>query len=194
MIETFPLTWPQGWKRTSYRRSSKFAVSSVGSAAQRIIKEMKLLGGSKVVISTNLELRRDGLPYANQAQPEDGGVAVYFVYRDKQMCFACDTYKKIQENLVAIAKTIEALRGMERWGASDMMERAFRGFAALPASTGREWWAVLKLPVNATRESIERSFRELAKSRHPDNGGSHDLMSELNAARSQALKEAPHAD
>lgn len=190
MVEAYPLYWPEGWKRTeSWRRkTSKF---KTGFAVSRdfIIAELRRLGASNVTLSTNINLRRDGLPYANQAEPQDAGVAVYFLYRKNQMCFACDQYKKVQENLTAIGKTIEAIRDMERWGASDMMERAFRGFTALPANTGRDWWDVLQVRRDSPKDAVEANFRRLMRDRHPDTGGSHEAMTELNLARAAALRE-----
>ena len=93
------------------------------------------MGGSGVILSTNIPLRNDGLPYANSREPNDPGVAVYFQHKKREMCFACDAFKTVRENAYSIGKTIEALRGIERWGASDMMERAFRGFAALTSGS-----------------------------------------------------------
>lgn len=191
MVEAYPLYWPEGWKRTeSWRRTSSRFKSGFAVSRDFIIAELKRLGATNVTLSTNINLRWDGLPYANQPEPSDAGVAVYFLYKKNQMCFACDRYKKVGENLTAIGKTIEALRGMERWGASDMMERAFRGFAALSAPAGRDWWDVLQVRRDSSREVIEANFRRLCRDRHPDTGGSDAAMSELNAARQQALSEA----
>jgi hypothetical protein len=68
------------------------------------------MGGSGVILSTNIALRNDGLPYANSREPNDPGVAVYFRYGKREMCFACDAYTTVRENAYAIAKSIEALR------------------------------------------------------------------------------------
>lgn len=188
MVEAYPLYWPEGWKRTeSWRRTSSRFKTGFATSRDFIMAELKRLGATGVVLSTNINLRRDGLPYANQAEPSDAGVAVYFTYKKNPMCFACDRYKKVGENLTAIGKTIEAMRGMERWGASDMMERAFRGFASLPSQTGRDWWDVLQVTRNTSKDAIESNFRRLSRDRHPDTGGSHEAMAELNAARAQAL-------
>lgn len=43
-----------------------------------------------------------------------GGVAVYFTLKGQQFCFACDHWDEIKDNMQAIHKTIEALRGIER--------------------------------------------------------------------------------
>jgi DnaJ-domain-containing protein 1 len=108
-------------------------------------------------------------------------------YGKREMCFACDAYVTVRENAYAIAKSIEALRGIERWGASDMMERAFRGFAALAATSQEGWWDVLECLPSADIDTINAQYRVRARSAHPDAGGSHDAMSRLNAARDSAL-------
>ena len=46
---------------------------------------------------------------------------------------ACDTFKEVRLNLCAIVLTIKAIRQIERCGTSSLLERAFKGFAALPA-------------------------------------------------------------
>jgi hypothetical protein len=190
MVEAYPLYWPEGWKRTpSYSRTHSRFKTGFAVSREFLVAEVKRLGGTQTILSTNVRLRGDGLPYASEREPEDGGAAVYFTYKKNQMCFACDRYRSVKENLTAIGKTIEALRGMERWGASDMMERAFRGFAQLPDKTGRDWWDVLQVRRDATRGVIDSNFRQLAQERHPDRGGSHAAMAELNAARDQALRE-----
>jgi DnaJ-domain-containing protein 1 len=61
------------------------------------------------------------------------------------------------------------------------------GFAALPAPVIRPWWAVLEVSPTATRDAIATSYWRLARERHPDAGGSNELMAELNAARAAAL-------
>ena len=190
MVEAYPLYWPEGWKRTpSWNRTHSRFKTGFAVARDFLIAEVKRLGGSAIILSTNVRLRGDGLPYASEREPDDGGAAVYFTYKKNQMCFACDQYRTVKENLTAIGKTIEALRGMERWGASDMMERAFRGFAQLPDKTGRNWWDVLATTEHASRQHVEDQYRMLAKQRHPDVGGSEQAMSELNQARAQALAE-----
>lgn len=197
-FEAYPLQWPAGRSRTDYwnREHGKFDVS-FARARDNIINEVKLLTGGRwgpephTVISTNVALRRDGLPLASQRAPDDPGVAVYFLYKKRQMSFSCDRWLKIEHNMQAIAKTIEALRGIARWGTGDMLEAAFTGFTALPApGAKREWWEVLGVPRTSTRESVKHAYRALASLYHPDKpGGSHERMAELNAAQDAALRE-----
>jgi hypothetical protein len=204
--EAYPLAWPEGRKRTlaGYRETANFTVS-LGKARDNVVHEVTLLVGGRygpdphIVISSNLQLRRDGLPLASQRQPDDPGVAVYFVYKKRQMSFACDRWLKIEHNMQAIAKTIEALRGIARWGTGDMLEAAFTGFTALPPPATeasaqqprlRHWRDVFGTAVQ-TREQLQEVYRRLASAHHPDRGGDQAKMAELNDARRQALLELP---
>lgn len=187
MTQAYPLQWPAGKPRTAYPERARFDISQ-DRAQTGIMQQIKLLGGSDPVISTNIELRRDGLPYANRREPQDKGVAVYFTLRGQQMCFACDRWDFIKDNMQAIHKTIEALRGIERWGSGDMVQQAFRGFAALPAP--KDPHDVLGVRRGATVSEIDAAFREKAKRAHPDAGGNPADMSELTEARRKLKEQA----
>ncbi|MGM9512433.1 hypothetical protein ACS5NO_32170 [Larkinella sp. GY13] len=189
MTQAYPLQWPTGWPTTSSwkRARSRFVVTQ-DKAQREIVNEVQRLGGQNLVISTNIQIRRDGLPYTRQTMLDDPGVAVYFMLNGEQKCFACDRWDLVKDNMQAIAKTIEALRGIERWGSSKMVEQAFRGFTPLPAPTKEPaWWDVLEVLSDASIEVINANYKRLARDRHPDNGGSHQAMSDLNAARDRAL-------
>lgn len=183
--EAYPLHWPIGWPRTRSPQASRFDVSSFAVVRDNLFREIKLLGGTHIVLSTNVPLRQDGIPYANMRQPQDRGVAVYFLRRGKQMVFACDRWQKIEDNMRAIEKTIEAVRGIDRWGASEMLERAVQAFEALPPP--KSCWDVLGVPPGANHDEISRAYRDKARRAHPDTGGSQAAMAELNRARDEAM-------
>jgi hypothetical protein len=195
-VEAYPLQWPSGRERRPHwkREASNFD-TSMSKARDALFNELKLLGAKHVVLSCNVPLRLDGKPYASFPAIKDPAVAVYFSYRDKQMCFACDRWNKVEDNIQAIRKTIEALRGIARWGTGDMLQAAFTGFAALPppivAGMKRPWREVLGLPANCTREQVREAYRRLASEHHPDKGGDPLRMSEINAAHDEALGELP---
>jgi DnaJ-domain-containing protein 1 len=127
--------------------------------------------------------------------PEDPGVAVYFRLNGEQQCIPCDKWSSVPDNLHAIELTISALRGLERWGAKEMVNAAFRGFKALPETiimgehTARAWWEVLQVSQNADWEVIEAAYKRLLHKVHPDKGGSDFAFQELQNAFKQA-KEA----
>lgn len=187
----FPLCWPAGRKRTQRPTRSAFQTGAE-RAKNNLMREIRLLGGSSVILSTNVKLRHDGFPYANQKEPDDRGVAVYFKRYDKDMAFACDSWDKVGDNIHAIALTIESLRGIERWGGGDMMERAFTGFAALPSSVvvARDWREVLECPDARTLEEANEAYKRKRSEAHPDKKtGSHDAFLAINRAWAQAEAE-----
>lgn len=188
MIEAYPLYWPEYRKRTSFPQSSAFT-TTFGQARDNLFHELRLLNARSIILSTNVELNRSGLPYAKSKVPFDRGVAVYFKYKDNDMCFACDKYAAVKDNIQAIRKTIKALRGIARWGTGDMMEQAFKGFQALPDFSKRTCFDVLNCHSGASLDEIKQSFRRLSKIHHPDmEGGDVEKFTEINNAFEEAKK------
>lgn len=185
MTEAYPLQWPQGKTRSLFPRRSNFKTDLV-RALRQLQAEVRRLGGFNLVVSTNIPVRQDGLPYANYRKPDDRAVAVYFSHKQRSMCFACDKWDLVEHNVYAIVKTIEALRGIERWGTGEMVEQAFSGFVSLPSNSP---WTILGVRQGASRDEIEAAYRGQAKRIHPDQGGSHDQMSRLNLARTELLRQ-----
>ena len=194
-IEAYPLTWPQGWPRKkSYQRSrAKFSTSgrvlSVMDGIQRVLLELECLGVKRddLVISTDIPTRLDGLPRSDRTVA-DPGVAVYWRKGKDTRCMAIDRYDRVADNLAAIAATLEAMRAIERHGGAEILDRAFTGFAALPAP--EQWWQVLGVAENATGEEIDAAWRRLAARHHPDRGGDSAQMARINTARDQGLARA----
>jgi hypothetical protein len=190
-LEAYPLSWPFGRARTDrYRRERARFDTTFARVRDNIVREVKLLTSAyrdpTVIISSNIPLRRDGLPLAGQRAPDDPGVAVYFDYKGKQVCFACDRWDTVQDNMQAICKTIEALRGIARWGTGDMLQAAFTGFTALPAPASTDWRSVLGIGPHATLDEARAAYRRKASEHHPDRGGSADTMTAINNAWSIA--------
>lgn len=185
MTEAYPLHWPPGRGRTKRPERSRFNATFT-AARDELFNELRLMGARLPVLSTNITLRRDGLPYANQPEPDDTGVAVYFTRTGKQMAFSCDRWDRTRDNIQAIRHTIAALRGLERWGTGEMVEAAFTGFEALPPPT---WRGDLGLEDGATIDDAERSYRSRARTAHPDAGGSEEAMARLNGAIQSAREQ-----
>lgn len=189
---SYPLHWPEGWPRSPYsrRRRAPFGTGkTLAVARDELFKELRLLGvpAAQVIISTNVQLRRDGLPYSGQAQPSDTGAAVYFKLKGADRVLACDRWDKVESNLFAVARHIAAIRAQDRLGVGTI-EQAFRGYTALPE--GNPWWKVLGVDRQASPTEIEEAYRRGAALLHPDRAGadSTDAMARLNAARDEARK------
>lgn len=184
----YPLDWPAGWKRTINPKRAPFKVTPA-QAEKETLNELRMLGASRIIISTDRRVNRDGSFSVARQILYDMGVAVYFTRNGRDVVLACDQYDEIHANIRAIGKTIEALRGIERWGASDMLDRAFTGFEALPAP--EQWWQVLGVSPSATAPEIDAAYREQAKAAHPDRGGSDAAMARLNRARDEGRASLP---
>lgn len=183
---SFPLHWPEGWPRTGRtpRRAAFGAGKTLAAARDALLKELRLLGApaASIIISSNVQLRADGLPRSGQAQPQDRGAAVYFQLRGAERVLACDRWDRVEVNLLAVARHIAALRAQERLGVGTL-DQAFRGYTALPE--GDPWWRVLGLSSSgASLADIEAAYLRGAQLCHPDKpSGSTEAMARLNAAR-----------
>lgn len=180
----YPLCWPAGRQMTASRKTNHNFKTSFARARDLCIEEVRRLGGTDVIVSSNIKLKRDGNPEAvdwGKVIPQPG-VAVYFTRKGKQLCFACDCWAHVQDNMHAISLTINALRGISRWGTGDMMEAAFTGFTALPPAPSSDWWTTLGVSVNASEEQVREAYRILAKKHHPDVGGDAELFRRVQAA------------
>lgn len=205
--EPFPLYWPEGTPRTQVRKRSPYKATSVVTTFEEIRRRLSRAKATQVVISTNVQLRRDGLPVAggSSVQIQDPGVAVYFTRRERDSCLACDAWLTVGENLRAIANTLRALATIEASGSASLADAAFAGFARLPSNAGPSsrgfvhWtkvlgitrpWSNLAPHLRAElRAEVERVYRELSRSQHPDRGGTDVGMAELNRAHEEALRD-----
>lgn len=106
--------------------------------------------------------------------------------RGRERVIACDRWDRTRDNLHAIELSLDALRGLSRWGSSAIVEHAFAGFAALPPA-GHDWRAIFG--ELGTLEEVKRRFRELAVAAHPDRGGEPHEMQRLNEAYAAAKLE-----
>lgn len=195
-IEAYPLQWPAGYPRTEiperhggYRRNTTLEMERVG-----LMKELKLLGAHDIILSSNIPLRQDGFPYSGfeRQKIKDRGMAVYFqLGKDKEYkVLACDAWDNWEHNVRALALTVQAMRALGRHKATQMLERAFTGFKALPerSELRANWWEVLQVSKNATIDQVERAFRSLAMKYHPDMPGTGDpeMFNKISMAREDA--------
>lgn len=199
----FPLSWPTGWKRTApgARQRARFKTNrsdpttyrgfgrlTVAEAMGRLTIELDRLGAAAVLLSSNVNIRLDGLPRSGQAEPQDPGVAVYFGLRGKPRCLACDRWTRAADNIASIAAHVAAIRAVDRYGVGTL-DQAFAGYSQLPPAA-TEWWIVLGVRADSGREAILDAHRSLAFKHHPDRGGSAELMARINGARDEGLRFA----
>jgi DnaJ domain len=179
----YPLCWPEGWPRTAGNEIAKSrflrpcAYSSRYRSLSEVVNELQgeldRLGAGNIILSTNIVLKLDGLPRSGQVAPKDKGAAVYFLLDNKPVSLACDKWDRVEDNIWAIVKHIEALRGQERWGVGNI-SMAFRGYMALPAPQGNgcDPFDTLGIPKNSSWDQVKDAWRNIAKAHHPDTSGS----------------------
>lgn len=194
-VTRFPLTWRNGWKRTPRvdRARSRFGARrnapTVFTALGNLQPQLRMLGASDVIISTNIPVRKDDMPYSDRREPDDSGAAVYFIFKKKPRVLACDKWKTVGENLMAIAKHIEAMRGQERWGVGSL-EQAFMGYDALPAPRpGETWCEILGVERTASAAAVQSAFEAARYKAHPDHGGSTTEFQRVQEAYKDAQAE-----
>lgn len=211
-----PLNWPIGFGRTpkqerkpsSFRRRYTPAGGnwarnerlSLAQAEDRVRAELRAFTRAgqiwritEAVLTCDVPTTQRNTFHSGAREPDDSGAAVYFELDGKPVVLCCDRWNRVADNFAAIAATLDAMRGLERWGVTES-ERVFTGFAALPApgeATSRTCWEVLGLDLfdRNTAETINSAFRSKAKECHPDAGGTSEAMAELITAREQALAQ-----
>lgn len=151
------------------------------------------IAGQDTVISTNVRTRLDGFPRSNEPAPVDPGAAVYWEESSgERRAIAIDRYTTVADNLAAIAATLDALRAVERHGGATILQRAFRGFTALPApgeTVKRTWRQVFGIQpdVKVSADTLH-AYRRMAAEHHTDRGGSRALMAEMNVAKPESVQ------
>lgn len=203
------LNWPRHKPRTlaHIRKRAAFKQSngrgwqesvSMPNALRRLHNQIDALDRkyhTDYTLTLETPFGQQGRPLSNRRTPDDCGAAVYFNLNNKPIVLACDKWDRVEDNIIAVAKHIEALRGQERWGVATV-EEAFAGHMALPApmQMGAHWTTVLNLAADATPDQITKRYRSMAKQHHADAGGSDTQMTALNVAKDQALREAAESE
>lgn len=123
----------------------------------------------------------------NRGEPSDPGAALFFTYQGEPVALACDRWNRVADNIAALAKHIEAMRGMDRWGVGTV-KQLFTGYVALPAP--EQWWNVLDVDRNADRKTVRVAFIRASEKAHPDKpGGGSAAMMRVNLAWDAAQRD-----
>lgn len=180
----YPLAWPDNIPRSKSREAGRFK-TTLHQAMENVAASLRAFGRDSgkgvtdLVISSNVTL--------GQNRPADPGVSIWFKWDGLGVCIPVDRYTTVEANLQAIHHIVEARRVELRHGTLALVRATFTGFLALPAPARTPWRKVLGEAT--TKEEIEARYRQIARQRHPDTGGSQEAMAELNLARADALKE-----
>jgi len=142
--------------------------------------------------------RVDGRPYAN-AKAEHPGVIFSIDSKFGHLSYPCDTFLTWQDNLRAIAKTLEALRMVDRYGVSKRSEQ-YRGFLAIEATAAPSGFATVESAIaflatfhptipDAVSVPPRLLVRAAQRKSHPDHGGDDATFQRVSLAEAK-LREA----
>ncbi|MFO0940114.1 MAG: hypothetical protein U0930_05040 [Pirellulales bacterium] len=114
------------------RQKSRFK-SSFSETVDALERELKFLRAQNVVIQADIEqrdIRIDGMLRAD-ARPKSPAVAISFDSKHGPLMYPCDQFDHWQDNIRAIALSLEALRTVDRYGVTKKAEQ-YQGWAKLP--------------------------------------------------------------
>lgn len=190
-------TWLQPTRRTRSRFTAGWS-----DTLELLTREVDTLRGRDVVLEVDVaekHIRQDGRLRAD-ARPTDPAVVIAFESKHGPLLYRCDSFNAPawgvrdqpvwQANVRAIALTLEALRAVDRYGATETGQQ-YAGFKALPAGrampashmTTDEAYAVLELAavgsdgetrvrylhtLRTNRDELLRCYREARRATHPD--------------------------
>lgn len=167
--------------------------------------ELLKLSATSIVIQAGFadnQIRNDGWPYS-KARPEHPGVIVSFRSRGQDLSFPCLTYDDLEDNLRAIALSLEALRQVDRYGVTKTGEQ-YTGFKQIGApgesDSLQDAARLLSRYAGGASEGFgvhhiigdgtvaEKAYRLAAMKTHPDRTGTRDEWEKVTAARDQLQK------
>lgn len=187
------ITWPG--VETKRRRPAPFT-ASWSSTLELLKRELRMLQAKNVVIQVAIpehQLRNDGYPYAN-AQAFHPGVILAFDSVHGPLRYPSDRFSSWEDNIRAIALSLEKLRAVDRYGVTRRAEQ-YAGWKAI-AAPGAEM-----TPLQAAHhiaqvsgaavddllrdpEAVRAAYRDAARKLHPDMGHADPTaFQELSRAR-----------
>ncbi|QAY05795.1 DnaJ-like chaperonin [Gordonia phage Vasanti] len=140
------------------------------------------------------DFRLDGMPRAN-ARPEHPGVILAIESTKEPLSFPCDRFLTWQDNLRAIALSLEALRRIDRYGITPNAEQ-YTGWKQLPSASeppmtthGAEYLIrqVAMMTDNTALSVVLRRARFIA---HPDRNGGDTAQWDRVEAAAEVLRSA----
>lgn len=202
-VQYRPMT-DTSWKRPAHQRRASQFTSEWNTTMKLLEKEIDALDGDDVTFELEVlpaAIRADGTGLrAHQAPASDAVVVTFETKKHGTQVHRVDTFTSPtwrrtagwRHNIHAVAKTLEALRAVDRYGASGGQQ--YTGFAALPpgrampapsmshAEADEVLWSVSGLGRDHAWPADGR-WRKARARAHPDrHGGDRTLWDQVEAA------------
>lgn len=199
------------WLRPSGGRERSRFTASWSDTLDVLQREYEFLYGKHLVIEMDVrerDIRNDGGVRAD-ARPSSPAVVVAFESQHGPLLYRSDLYDTVawgakgaqpwQHNVRAVALTLEALRAVDRYGATARAEQ-YQGFKALPPGTGLVATGMTQMvalqilrdeaPESKRDEPLDRLLRWAKAGAHPDrHGGDRSRYDAVDEAE-QVLRRA----
>lgn len=181
IVKVVPLS--QGSSRAADRQYSRFD-SPMSSTRRLLAHEVSQLQAREVLLEADFresQLRLDGLPKSGAVPASPDLVLTLRGTPHGDLRYACSTYSKWEDNLRAIALSLEALRAVGRWRVLKRGEQ-YVGSKQLTSGTGPGDGDPVR---GAELIRAAGGVPEALKAAHPDHGGNPDDFRDVIAARDQ---------
>lgn len=139
--------------------------------------EVDRLDGYDLVVELDVQpgdINATGTALRAYARPAMPGVVVAFGSKHGPLIYATERFNDWRANLRAVAKSLEALRAVDRYGVSGAGEQ-YTGWAqieAAPSTAVRAAESVLGLPAgDHTTDALREAHRRARAAAHPDRNG-----------------------
>lgn len=118
---------------------------------------------------------------------EERAATLYLHFADgREIVWSADSQETPASNARLLRIAIERLRLIEKAGLSELMRSAL---LQLDAPHQVDPWQLFGLRPDADRTVVDAVYRQLAKERHPDHGGTDDAFRELDDARHRIYEQ-----
>lgn len=149
--------------------------------------ELRQLRAKEITIQAGFKrVRDDGWPYSS-SKPDHPAVALQFRAAKGVLVFRAHRYSRFEDNLRAIAMTLQALRAVDRWGVVEGQQ--YTGFRQIEAPAAEDkmtdqaaaaWLAFFSdyssTDLLGSREKLDLAYKQTLLKLHPDrqDTGSHE--------------------
>jgi hypothetical protein len=188
-------TWPGEF--TARRKRAQFRASF--TQTQRLLDcELRQLGATNIVIQAAVrpsDIRLDGMLRADARSAVHPGIILSFDSKHGPLVYPCDRFDNWQDNLRAIALSLEHLRAVDRFGVTKRGEQ-YRGWERLPPPGGGAGYSDMSREealqvlarmagyktVRDEPAAVQDAYRRAAMAAHPDHGGTAEAFKVLQQA------------
>lgn len=190
--------WPEGWQDPQrVRKPSPFRLGYTQTLGllNKELTQLRAKSAQLQVDAASGQLRRDGQLRADARVDHPGVILTVDAPKHGVLIYPCDTFRgryyadspDWQINLLAIAKALEALRMIDRYGVNNGGGQQYAGFNALGAGTpvgAPETMGPVRAArvlaeaaghegtpsIEWVREHADQLYKTAAKTYHPDSG------------------------